>query len=58
MDPNVRTEKFWFQTGQTDGQTHRRTDTQTHRRNKQIVGLPCLEKFSSELVLITVLDEN
>ena len=43
-------DKFWFQTGQTDGQTH--------RRNKQIVGLSCFKKFSSEFVLITVLDEN
>ena len=44
------TDKFWFQTGQTDGQTH--------RRNKQIVGLSCFKKFSSEFVLITVLNEN
>ena len=59
-------DKFWFQTGQTDGQTrrqtdgqtHRRTDGQTHRRNKHIVGLPCSKKFSSEFVFTTVLNRN
>ena len=38
------TDKFWFQTGQTDGQTHRRI--------KHIVGLPCFKNLVQNSFLL------